>query len=354
MAFSRERILDALARLPFIDAGELALVLGEPLATVHRALAALLQDGLAGRASQGTAHLPSSHRYYLTREGIAEAADALGYDAPWEFVRAYPMSRQWLALLIRRMDAVASVYRLAATLSPGVDGLETRVEFQRRGRFDAVITLHNGSSFGVVRQGLALRRRSLYDRLRAIAEYRHNHRPSMVLVLVPSPWEQRLTDEFCLNADLRDYFVAVERRETLEEWDRTVWISSNWTFGRIYRTLEQVVSEADTGRWFHPEAPERKRASLPDPERMVRAAPAFGISPAEKRALDLITDHPMIPREHLARWLGVSDGRVIQMTRSLANTWGLVEQHGKRSDVRYTLSDRGIRYITRRDRAQLA
>ena len=354
MAFSRERILDALARLPFIDAGELALVLGEPLATVHRALAALLQDGLAGRASQGTAHLPSSHRYYLTREGIAEAADALGYDAPSDFVRAYPVSRQWLALLTRRMDAVASIYRLAATLSPGVDGLETEVEFHRRGRFDAVITLHNGSSFGVVRQGLALRRRSLYDRLRAIAEYRHNRRPSMALVLVPSPWEQRLTDEFCLNAELRDYFVGVERRETLEEWDRTVWISSNWTFGRIYRTLEQVVSEADTGRWFHPEAPERKRASLPDPERMVRAAPAFGLSPSEKRALDLITDHPMIPREHLARWLGVSDGRVSQMTRSLANTWGLVEQHGRRGDVRYTLSDRGIRYITRRDRAQLA
>ena len=119
----------------------------------------------------------------------------------------------------------------------------------------------------------------------------------------------------------------------------------------MYRTLEQVVSEADSVTRFHPEAPERKRASLPDPERMVRAAPAFGLSPSQKRALDLITDHPMIPREHLARWLGVSDGRLSQMTRSLANTWGLVAQHGKRGDVRYTLSDRGIGYITRRDRA---
>ncbi len=354
MAFSRERILDSLARLPFIDAGELALILGEPLATVHRALTSLLADSLAGRVSHGTSLLPSSHRYHLTRNGIAEAADALGYDAPSDFVRAYPVSRQWLALLIRRMDAVAPVYRLAATLSPGVDGLETRVEFQRRGRFDAVITLHNGRSFGVVRQGLALRRRSLYDRLRAIAEYHHNRRPSMVLVLVPSPWEQRLTDEFCLNAELRDYFVGVERRETLEEWDRQTWISSNWVIGRMYRTLEQVVSQAEPGSRFHPEAPERKRASLPDPERMVRAAPAFGLSPAAKRFLDLITDHPMIPREHLARWLGVSDGRVSQMTRSLTQTWGLVEQHGKRSDVRYTLSGRGIGYITRRDRAQLA
>ncbi|MDE2937696.1 MAG: replication-relaxation family protein, partial [Chloroflexota bacterium] len=354
MAFSRERILDALARLPFIDAGELALVLGEPLATVHRTLTALLKDGLAGRASHGTAHLPSSHRYYLTKKGIAEAADALGFDAPSDFVRAYPVSRQWLALLIRRMDAVAPVYRLAATLSPGVDGLETQVEFHRRGRLDAVITLHNGRSFGVVRQGLALRRRSLYDRLRAIAEYRHDHRPTMVLVLVPSPWEQRLTDEFCLNAELRDYFVGVERRETLEEWERLNWISSNWLIGRMYRTLEQVVSQTEPGGRFQPEAPERKRASLPDPPRMVHAAPAFGLSPAEKRALDLITDHPMIPREHLARWLGVSDGRLSQMTRSLTQTWGLVEQHGKRSDVRYTLSGRGIGYITRRDRAQLA
>ena len=354
MAFSRERILDALARLPFIDAGEMALILGEPLATVHRALSALLKDGQAQRVSHGTAHLPSSHRYHLTKKSIGEASDALGYDAPSDFVRAYPVSRQWLALLIRRMDAVASVYRLAATLSPGVDGLETQVEFQRRGRFDAVITLHNGRSFGVVRQGLALRRRSLYDRLRAIAEYNYTRRPSVVLVLVSSPWEQRLTDEFCLNAELRDYFVGVERRESMEEWERLNWISSNWVIGRMYRTLEQVISQTEPGGRFQPEAPERKRASLPDPQRMVQSAPAFGLSPAEKRALDLITDHPMIPREHLARWLGVSDGRVSQMTRSLTQTWGLVEQHGKRSDVRYTLSVRGIGYITRRDRDQLS
>ena len=221
--------------------------------------------------SHGTAHLPSSHRYYLTKKGISAASDALGFDAPSHFVRAYPVSRQWLTLLIRRMDAVAQVYRLAATLSPGVDGSETQVEFQRRGRFDAVITLHNGRSFGVVRQGLALRRRSLYDRLRAIAEYNHNRRPSMVLVLVPSPWEQRLTDEFCLNADLRDCYVGVERRETLEEWDRSEWISSNWVVGRIYRTLEQVVSQTEPGGRFHPEAPERfSRAHLRTLQRRVR------------------------------------------------------------------------------------
>ena len=61
----------------------------------------------------------------------------------------------------------------------------------------------------------------------------------------------------------------------------------------------------------------------------------------------------MIPREHLALWLGVSEGRVSQMMRNLVNTWGLVERRGKRGDTRYTLSAEGIRYVTHRDRAQL-
>ena len=141
-------MLDALSRTPFVDSTELALILGEPHATVHRTLAGLLAEGIVGRASHGTAHLPSSQRYHLTTQGIREAAWVLGFETPSDFVRAYPMSREWLTLLIRRMDAVASVYRLAASMSPGIDGLRSRVEFHRRGRFDATITFRDGRSFG--------------------------------------------------------------------------------------------------------------------------------------------------------------------------------------------------------------
>ena len=153
MALSERQLLDALCRTPFVDSMELALFLGEPHATVHRALADWLADGILGRASHGTTHLPSSQRYHLTGKGIGETAGVLGFDTPSDFVRAYPMSREWLTLLIRRMDAVASIYRLAASLSPGVDGLRSHMEFHRRGRFDATVTLHDGRSFGVVRQG---------------------------------------------------------------------------------------------------------------------------------------------------------------------------------------------------------
>ena len=194
--------------MPFVDSAEMAGILGKPHATVHRARTGLLADGIAGRVSHGTAHLPSSQRYYLTAKGISEAAGVLGFARPSDCVRAYPLSREWLALLIGRMDAVAANYRLSALLSPGIDALRSRVEFHRRGHFDATITLHDGRTFGVVRQGLALRRRSLYDQLRAIAEYDYRRRPGTVLILTPSVWELRRTASF---ARMRNPFRNVSR-----------------------------------------------------------------------------------------------------------------------------------------------
>ncbi len=316
-------------------------------------MTALLADNIVGRVSHGTAHLPSSQRYYLTANGVREVAGVLGFGTPSDFVRAHPVSGEWLTLLIRRMDAVGSIYRLVASMSPGIDALRSHVEFHRRGRFDGTITLHDGRSFGVVRLGLALRRRSLYDRLKAIAEYDYTRRPDTVLILVPSVWEERLTGKFCERLNLRDSYIAVETRDALERRDLRLWRNFSWV-GSSYSTLKDLMSaHGSPGGGPRMESPERKRASLPRPERMAQAAPTFGISPSEKRTLDLITDHPMIPREHLANWLGVSEGRVSQMMHSLVDTWGLIERRGRRGDTRYTLSAEGIRYITHRDRAQL-
>ena len=151
MSVSDQELLHHLSRMPLVDTAELAMITGEGHVAIHRGLSGLLADGIVGRVSHGTAPLPSSRRYYLTAQGIREAAGVLGFETPSDYVRAYPVSREWLTLLVRRMDAEASIYRLAASLSPGTDGLRTQVEFHPRGRFDAVITLHNGRSFGVVR-----------------------------------------------------------------------------------------------------------------------------------------------------------------------------------------------------------
>ncbi len=65
MAISNRRLLDALSRTPFVDSTELAVILGESLATAHRTLTGLLAGGIVGRVGHGTAHLPSRQRYHL-------------------------------------------------------------------------------------------------------------------------------------------------------------------------------------------------------------------------------------------------------------------------------------------------
>ena len=132
-----------------------------------------------------------------------------------------------------------------------------------------------------------------------------------------------------------------------------LWQQTSFLQQGEYCSLETIVAQGGYGGARFTESPSRKRATIPNPERTVKAAPTFGLRPSEKRVLDLVTDHPMIPRQHLSRWLGVSGGRVTQMMRSLIDRWGLVQRSGKRGDTRYSLSDEGIRYITYRDRAQL-
>ena len=70
MTLFHRQLLDFLSRTPFVDSAELAGILGEPHATVYRALTGLLADGIAVRVSHGTAHLPSSGRYCQTPRGM--------------------------------------------------------------------------------------------------------------------------------------------------------------------------------------------------------------------------------------------------------------------------------------------
>ena len=92
MALSERQMLDSLSRTPFVDSAELAGILGEPHATVHRALTSLLADRIAGRVRHGTAHLPSSQRYCLTAQGIREAAQVLGFETPVHMCLLFPLS----------------------------------------------------------------------------------------------------------------------------------------------------------------------------------------------------------------------------------------------------------------------
>ena len=99
---------------------------------------------------------------------------------------------------------------------------------------------------------MALRRRSLYDRLRAIAEYDYTRRPDTVLVLTPSVWEERLTTRFCERLNLKDSYIAVESRDALERRDLRLWCQTTGLFGSSYHTLDHVSSQGRSDRARHP------------------------------------------------------------------------------------------------------
>ena len=77
MAISDRQLLDLLSRPPFVDSAELALILGEPHATVHRALTSLLAILTSVRSR--------SHRWVALR--LNSVNHAIGQIRDW---------RQWL------------------------------------------------------------------------------------------------------------------------------------------------------------------------------------------------------------------------------------------------------------------
>ena len=353
MSITAVQMCEALSQCPFADDWELAAILDEPLGDIHDALNDLLNTGIVGRASHSTAYLPRSWRYYLTGSGIGQVHRALGCKTRSAYLRDCPMSREWHRILIRRLDAVASVYRIAATMSLGAGGLKSGVTFCRKGHIDAMITLSNGGRFAIVRQGRALRRARLNDHLRAIHEYEYPRRPDVVLVLTPSAWERDLTTQYWMARAFQGGYVAVESADALTRHDLPVWSRVKSVIGGVC-SLAEVLAETSLGDQQPAVSPARKRASMPDTEDMVRAAAAFGLSRDEKSMFEIVTDHPMIPRTHLIRWLGVSPARLSQITRSLTANWGLVVRREKRPNLRYTLSAEGIRYVAYRDRTTQA
>ena len=266
------------------------------------------------------------------------------------------MSREWLTLLIRRMDAVASVYRPGGVPLPrnrwaaDAGGLSPQGPLRR---------CYHAARRPQLWRGCARVRpcggAPSFDRLRAIAEYGYGRRPGTVLILTPSVWEQRLDDPVLRESqpgrDLRRRGVPGGAGGLEQQCLALRLVALRQP--ALLAGVHQHSGQPEPGA-LHRAAGAQAGVAARHGAHGFRRRPAFGLTPSEKRTLDLITDHPMIPREHLARWLGVSEGRVSQMLHNLVNAWGLLERQGNRGDVRYTLSEEGIRYVTHRDRAQLA
>ena len=125
------------------------------------------------------------------------------------------MSRQWFRILTERMDAVAVVYHVAALIADADrSGQSVRVDHYRQGPYDALVTLSQGRTLGIIRQGPTLPSPNL----------RYRQQPEATLVLACSDQANRRTVRTLGHPMThRFHFVATEGEQLAGDHRAVAW-----------------------------------------------------------------------------------------------------------------------------------
>lgn len=140
--------LKFLASMPFMDRLDLFAVSGQSRGSTYDAVAGLERRGLADSVPHASDLIVPTRRYSVTAARLrclAEEDDDMD-----ELLRVHPVSSQWRRILLRRLDAVAVIYRVASGIAH-VDG-PIRFRWYRGLPLDATVTLSGGRAVGLVRQ----------------------------------------------------------------------------------------------------------------------------------------------------------------------------------------------------------
>ena len=338
-------LLRLLAAMPFLDRLEMVAVSGWSRGAVYAGIGALEEAGLAASLPHASELIAPTRRYCLTEAGLRRLADEEG-ESLHELLRSRPLSAHWRRILLERLDGVATVYRLAATIAS--IHYPIRFRWYRAMPMDAALTLPDGRTVAIVRQGHATDRTAFAKRLWRLRE---GTRPGAVLLLAPD--EVRLRHARGLMAGSHaPAFHALERDAVAAGPGARIWRTAS---GSPLLALDEVLSHVATrGAWPEEQPPARATFPLDLQEVGAREAPGWLLpallGPASKRVLDLVADWHWITAGDLGGLLGVSGSRVSQLVLPLEEG-GLVTRI---AGGRLALGDRGLALLARRDRAAVA
>ena len=373
-----EDALRLLCAAPLATAEELAAFGRVPKTTLRRRLAKLAQQGLADSVSHHLGCLGPNprQRHFPTERGI-EAAGRVEHGTE-RLLSEYPVSREWFRLLTDRLDAVAVLYHVAGMIARADPrGQPVRVDHHRRGPYDLLITLSDGRSLGVVRQGAMLSTANLRYRLRTMERLPTRELPTATLALTHS--EQATRRAFRTLGDPgehRSTFVATEGELLAGDAQSPVWQQCGtgkqwyqpgavnpdlslddvmaWLGGQAQRDADRrrrLGLDTDDRPTPDPDElyPSRMRALTPRPSEQVQDSLAVKLTRAEKQALDLLAAWPRCSTGQLMGLMGgVTRRRANQVLRSLRQR-ELVQG----DESRLTLTDEGLTCLARRDRASV-
>ena len=283
-------LLRRLAAMPFLDRLEMAAVSGRSRGAVYEAVERMERDGLVASIPHAAPLIPPTRRYCLTVAGLHRLARDEGTTVDELLLRCL-VSEQGRRVLMERLDSLAVVYRLASAVSNAAYPI--RFRWYRAMPMDAAITLPDGRTVAVVRQGLTADRTAFAKRLWRLREI---FRPSAVLMLMSD--EIRLRHARRIAAGSQSLtFLALEREAVTAGANAPIWRTPS---GSAFLDLRTALAHTrPRGAWPAEKPPERaslpEKLSFDDTEENPPgwALPAI-LKETDKRALDLLSDWPWI------------------------------------------------------------
>ena len=196
-------LLRALASMPFLGRLEMVAVSGWSRGAVYEAVEKLESGGFCASVLHATELLPQARRFHLTAAGLRRLAEEEGI-ALDELVRSRPVSAQWRRSLMERLDALAAVYSVASAVSDVA--FPVRFRWYRAAPLDAAMTLPDGKTVGVVRQGLTADRSGFANRVWRLRDW---PMPGTALILVADDVRLRHAHRALSTGDRRQLLLPV-------------------------------------------------------------------------------------------------------------------------------------------------
>lgn len=337
--------LRLLAEMPFMDRLELSAVSGRPQQRVYEDVAALGRAGLVATVPHSTPLMSPTRRLYVTPRGLRRLADDEEISIR-ELLDSYPVSSHWRSLLLERLDAVGVIYRVASSVAWATGPL--KLKWYRSEPLDAVLTLSDGRTLGILRQGATSERTGFSRRIWRLLEGRV---PGGLLVIIPDAVTQRHSARLLQRAPGLVLMALKEHVAYPSTQDADWRTPSGGSFLSLGNALSFVRSRGDVPiekPLARPRVPGDvviTKTGLEVPDHLLPAL----LRPGEKRVMDILADWPWITTNYLGGLLGVSKMRVSQLLERLVE--GRIVSRitsGRRSHL--ALTDWGLAVLARRDR----
>ena len=341
------RILDALARTPYMTVEDLGECYRCPITSTRALLKQAEADNLVASVGHALLRRKKSERFCLTGDGVKALAEMLHVPMQLIMVRR-GATYLGLSYLRKRLDILACLYRVYAAIAELYESCVVPMTIYTSAPIDAVVHLP-GPPSGVDDPywvGIMVDRPNLGQSMREkLAHYegrpsRPAHpRPPALLVLTPNRPVNHYVVQTLRTRHSGEAFIA-PAPDVMSAYSR-VWTQRTAAGDRL--SMEDVLDEAENPYATPAPTLERyARAALPRPT----PPPNLDLGVSDKKVLCALAYWPLATRDHLPPFADLGQAQTLAaMTRLRKH--GLAHTADRSSEPLYALTEAGYRWLTK-------